>query len=222
MPIMLRALRIRAEILGLSESVKDCQYNAGLYYETHDDIINALHMYKKCGASDRIKSLLIRNARQELGTARYYELKDYYFELGEDEIEKVPVLMSGMSMVYAILMQEEKSEYWYNRLVRFVCESSGGEYREAVSCLSYLDISLAHRGSKNIQETLTKAFSLVESNIQMPGFSTTGNIPSVLNGGKDFCELTVNDREFISENGDMFERLLGAHGRGVADSVKTS
>ncbi len=58
--------------------------------------------------------------------------------------------MAGISMLYSLLMQEEESEYWYKKLKIFVATAKGGQKREGLSWLSYLDIALPHRGSLNM------------------------------------------------------------------------
>lgn len=219
MGIVLEALRRRAKSVYGVPQINQYAYNAGLYYETHDDIVSALAMYKKCDSSDRIKELLVRNARKNPGAGFYYEMKDYYFRLDEEDVIDNPVLMSGLSMLYGMLMQEEKSEYWYNKLKDFANCANGGELREAKSMLTYLDVSLAHRGSKGILDILTKAYHLLNKNISLPEFSTTSNLPSVINGGKDFCEFTKNDRLFVKTSGKMIEKVLGRHGYGLMDAA---
>lgn len=219
MPIVLTTLRARAEKNFGKKRINEYMYNAGLYYETHDELLKALALYEKSGSNDRIRELLICNARQNPGVGHYYELKDYYLKLKDEDIEGTPVLMSGVSMIYSMMLQKEKSEYWYNKLKEFVNTSKGGEYREAVSRLAFLDISLAHRGSKNITDILMNACEIFDKLTSIPEFSVTSNLPSVINGGKDFCALTVRDREFISKYGVKIEKLLGRYGKGLMDTA---
>ena len=115
-PVLITALRNRAAKVYGRERVKDFKYNAALYYEMHDEIIPALRLFEECGKTERIKNLLIRNARRNPGNGHYYELRRYYFNLDERELEDSPVLMAGMSMLCSMLMDGEKSEYWYEKL----------------------------------------------------------------------------------------------------------
>ena len=48
------------------------------------------------------------------------------------------------------MMQEKESEYWYRKLEKFASTAKGGQKREAVSRLAYLDIALPHRGSADM------------------------------------------------------------------------
>ena len=127
-----------------------------LYYEMHDEVVPALRLFEECGKTERIKNLLIRNARMNPGNGHYYELRRYYFNMDEREIEDSPVLMAGMSMLHSMLMDDEKSEYWYEKLKAFATNAKGGVRREALSRLAYLDIGLPHRGSRDVLEIIKK------------------------------------------------------------------
>ena len=112
-PVLIRALRNRSAKIYGRERVKDFKYNAALYYEMHDEIVPALKLFEECGKQERIKNLLIRNARMNPGNGHYYELRRYYFNMDEREIEDSPVLIAGMSMLCSMLMDSEKSEYFH-------------------------------------------------------------------------------------------------------------
>jgi len=219
-PTLNHALQSRAvKVYGL-ERVKDFKYNAALYYEMHDEILPALRLFEECGKGDHIKSLLIRNARRNPGNGHYYELRRYYFNLDEQEIESSPVLMAGMSMLYSMLMEEEKSEYWYQKLAAFGKKAKGGVLREAQSQLAYLDIALPHRGSRNILDIMKNIPAmLLDNGIRFPEFSVTSNIPSTMNGGKDFCHWSLNDTRIAKTFGPLVERILGRYGKGLVKAA---
>ena len=80
----------------VGQDVQDFKYNAALYYEMHDEVVPALKLFEECGKTERIKNLLIRNARMNPGNGHYYELRRYYFNLDEREIADSPVLMAGV------------------------------------------------------------------------------------------------------------------------------
>lgn len=115
-PQLLRALRRRAAREFDPAQRADHAYNAGLYYEMQGQIVSALDMFERCGKKERIRGLLIRNARLNPGNGHYFELRRYYLQMEEKELEDSPVLMAGMSMLYSLLMQEKESEYWYGKL----------------------------------------------------------------------------------------------------------
>lgn len=215
-PILLRALRHRAETVYGSERIREYAYNAGLYYETHDCICEALAMYEKSGSDDRIRALLIRNARRNPGNGHYYEMRKYYLALQPEVIEDSVVLMAGMSMLYSLLMMPKESEFWYEKLKSYEKMAKGGEKREAMNRLAYLDIALPHRGSVHVLEMIKRLPTLLfNKGISLSEMSVTSNIPSVMNGGKDFCEWSKQDRKLAASIGAMFERVFGRYGKGM-------
>lgn len=215
-PILLKALRILSEKEYSSSQLKEFAYNAGLYYETQDDVVKALDMYEKSGNAGRIKELLIRNSRRNPGNGHFYELKKYYLNLPEEEIEKSPILMAGMSMLYCMLMQKEESEYWYNKLKAFEKQAKGGDKREALSRLVYLDIALPYRNNAEVLKSIKSIPAILfDKGIRLQEFSVTSNLPSTMNGGKDFCSWSKKDKEIAASIGKIVERLLGRYGKGI-------
>ena len=219
-PQLLKALRRRAVREYGSAQRADYAYNAGLYYEMQGQIVSALAMFEQCGKKERIKGLLVRNARLNPGNGHYFELRHYYLQMEEKELEENPVLMAGMSMLYSLLMQEEESEYWYQKLARFVASAKGGRRREAVSRLAYLDIALPHRGSADMLDIMKKIPVLIfDKGLDLPEFSVTSNCPSTMNGGKDFCHWSGEDRKLASTIGKLVERVLGRYGKGLVKAA---
>lgn len=215
-PVLLHALRERAaQALG-EEQIKTCQKNAGVWYEMNGQIPQALEMYERCGAYAQIRELLIRNARMNPGSGHYYELRRYYLGMDESEAAKSPVLMAGLSMLHSMLMDPEKSEFWYEKLAEFAKTATGGAKREAKSRLCYLDIGLPHRGSRDVLKIMLRAPAmLLDQGVALPEFSVTSNVPSTMNGGKDFCRWSRSDRALARTVGPLVERVLGRYGKGL-------
>ena len=71
-PVLVQALRNRALKVYGTERFKDFQYNAALYYEMHNETVPALRLFEECGKTERIKNLLIHNARMNPGNGHYY------------------------------------------------------------------------------------------------------------------------------------------------------
>ncbi|NBI18967.1 hypothetical protein D1841_15690 [Neglecta sp. X4] len=219
-PVLVQALRNRALKVYGTERFKDFQYNAALYYEMHNETVPALRLFEECGKTERIKNLLIHNARMNPGNGHYYELRRYYFGLDEQEIEDSPVLMAGISMLYSMLMDREKSEYWYEKLKTFATAAKGGVRREAQSRLAYLDIGLPHRGSRDVLEVMKRIPALLfDKGNKLPEFSVTSNLPSTMNGGKDFCHWSPNDTVLAKTVGPLVERVLGRYGKGLTKAA---
>lgn len=191
-------------------------YNAGRMYEIYGDIPNALQMYEKCGDEQSILRLLVANARQNPATGHYFELRRYYLMLPEESIAASPVLTAGMSMLQSILMNPEESERWYEKLEKFAREHEGSARREAKNRLLYLDIGLPHRGTVQMVDLLKHAGTLLkDGKVILPEFSVTSNLPSLMNGGKDFCEWSKKDRELAASIGKLVEFVLGNYGKGL-------
>ena len=215
-PQLIRALRRRAAKEYSPQERADHAYNAGLYYEMQGQIVPALAMFEQCGNKERIRELLIRNARLNPGNGHYFELRRYYLQMEEKELEESPVLMAGMSMLYSLMMQEKESEYWYRKLEKFASTAKGGQKREAVSRLAYLDIALPHRGSADMIDIMKRMPALIfDRGMSLPEFSVTSNYPSTMNGGKDFCHWSREDRKLAATIGKLVERVLGRYGKGL-------
>lgn len=217
---LLSALRERALQTFGSEQYKRILHRAGMYYEAGGQDGLALEVYKKCGSNENIRDLLIRNAQKHMGVGYYFEMRKYYFQLDESDIEKSVILMTAMSMLYSVMMDEEKSEYWYGRLKEYSRKASGAEKKEALSRLVYLDISLPHRGSAGVLDVMKSVPALLfDKGIGLPEFSVTSNMPSTMNGGKDFCNWSPRDREIAGLFGKLVERILGAYGKGLVSAA---
>ena len=215
-PVLLHALRKKAQQSLGEEQIKNCRKSAGVWYEMDGQISQALEMYEQSGSQGQIRELLIRNARVNPGAGHYYELRRYYLGMDEEEAAKSPVLMAGLSMLHSMLMDPKKSEYWYEKLSEFAKTAQGGAKREAKSRLSYLDIGLPHRGSRDVLKIMFRAPAmLLDQGISLPEFSVTSNIPSTMNGGKDFCKWSRSDRALARTVGPLVERVLGSYGKGL-------
>jgi LuxR family maltose regulon positive regulatory protein len=146
----------KQNLLWTEAEITENYRRAADYYEMHEDIPNALKYYRKAGATQRIKELLIRNANMHPGTGQYVETQEYYFELPDEEIKDSPVLMAGMSMLCDLILLPEKSEKWYHQLQLFFedPQNSKEKRREAKTRLAYLDIALPHRGINGIMRIM--------------------------------------------------------------------
>lgn len=215
-PLLIEALRRSAlNTFGLN---KYNQYinNAGLYYEMQDDYETAIRMYESSGNKEAIRNILIRSARRHPGAVNMYELRHYYLSLEESDIVSSPVLMSVMSMIQSIMMNPEKSEYWYDKLKQFSESKKGAEKREANEQLLYLDIGLPHRGSVDLSDVFLRTPGIIKNGgMKLPEFSVTNNQPSVMNGGKDFCSWSKRDELMADTIGRLVEKMLGDMGKGL-------
>lgn len=83
-------------------------------------------------------------------------------------------------------------------------------YKEVRGKLAYLDISLPQRSSKGIAENIDNYFKiLTDKSLQTPTFSVTSMLPSLMNGGKDFCSWSKHDELLYKTIRKPMEAILG-------------
>ncbi|MGN1148680.1 MAG: LuxR C-terminal-related transcriptional regulator [Lachnospiraceae bacterium] len=217
---MLRGMRRRLMTRYTKEQRDELYYNAGLYYEQTGQVTEALKMYETCGNENRIGMILTENARKNPGSGYLYELRHYYLTLPEENIQNSIEMTAGMCMLQSILMNKEESERWYEILKLQEKMRTGNEKKAVRSWLAYLDIALPHRGSDNLIELMKNAFILLTNRqLSLPEFSVTSNLPSQMNGGKDFCEWSRRDRELAATIGKTVSVVLGKYGKGFVDNA---
>ena len=56
---------------------------------------------------------------------------------------------------------------------------------------------------------------ITDRKVHIPELSVTSNLPSMMNGGKDFCEWSRKDRELAVSLGKIIEFVLGKYGKGL-------
>ena len=216
--MMVKGLRRNLLINYGEDRCNELYYNAGHYYRVHGDDMKALSMFEKCGATYQIMELLVENARRDPSAGFLYELRKYYFALDEEATEKSVELMAGKSMLYAMILDFDTSDYWYDKIAEHRDSHTGNEKRSAKTWVSYLNIALPQRGSKNAVEIIKDIGKLIMSReITMPKVSMTSNLPSLMNGGKDFCDWSKRDKELAKSIGKILEFVFKKNGGGLVD-----
>lgn len=193
---------------------------AALYYELHDELDKALDCYSLAGEQSKVSALLVKNAEQHPGVGYYHEMQNYYFALPREEILKSTSLMCGMSMITAMCLDYEASEHWYSELQGYAArlEKTDSEYKVVRGKLAYLDIALPQRVSKGLIEVIGNVFrAMTDKQLKVPSFSVTSTLPSLMNGGKDFCEWSKKDDLMYATMRKPLETVLGRDGVGLAD-----
>lgn len=196
---------------------------AALSYELAEDYGRALHCYVHSGNTDKVRDLLVKNAEMHPGMGHYLEMEPYYRALPEEEIRQSPALMQGMSMLCALHMDYNGSEQWYNALKTYLAGcTTTDQKREAKGRLAWLDIGLPQRRVEETADLFPKVFALLRSKeIRLPAFSVTSNLPSVMNGGKDFSPWSKRDSLLYAALRLPVEAVLGRDGVGLADCALT-
>ena len=200
------------------EQIYELYYNAGLYYRMHGQVMQALEMFQKCRHVGQISEILIDNAKYNPSITYIYELRKYYLEMDETAVKGRVELIAGLCMIQSLRLDVEKSEYWYSVLQEKERMAEGKTKRLAKSYLAYLDIALPHRGSSNIADLIKKSAALLMNReISLPEFSITSNAPTMMNGGKDFCEWSRRDKELANTLGKIIPLVLGKAGEGLVE-----
>ena len=204
-----------------TETQKQAIYNrGGLYYELNNDYGRAMECYASSGDYHKISELLIKNAEKDPGSGYYWEMEKYYNRLPDEEVRTSPALMQGLSMLRALEMDYEKSEYWYEQLAQYAAHKDRNDaaYKEARSRLAWLDISLPQRGVQKLTEIIPNVFQLLlNKEVTLPQFSVTSNLPSIMNGGKDFSEWSKKDDFLYATIRKPVVAVLGRNGVGLPD-----
>ena len=219
-PLLLETLRERAVKAFGRRRCNQLLYHAGRFEELHGHTAQALTIYRQCGEEDSVHALLVREARKHMGVGNYWALRHFYQALSPEEAEQEPVLMTALSALYSVLMNTEKSEYWYSRLAEYAARAKGDDRDEANTQLVYLDIILPHRGSENLVQVIRAASTLIRnSGDVLRPVSLTNNQPSLMNGGKDFCEWSKTDLLLAATLGPVVEKMLGKSGIGLVQTA---
>ncbi len=215
-PIMREALYKELQRRYSQEQINGFIRNIALYYEMSGSEARAIEFYASCHDADKIRDLLVRNAKVNSDYGFFYEMRRYYLALTDSEIESESCLIAAMSLLYSALLNVERSEYWYGRLKERLKTAGGLEKRKIMVEIAYLDLALPHRGSANILETIQSEYVLMkEKGATFPELSVTNCIPSLINGGKDFCEWTKRDMDIAEKYGKNISAFLGSYGKGL-------
>lgn len=219
-PIFRRFLEWELITQESTEGQNEIYRRAGHYYELRDEYDHALACYQRCKDHRRVSELLVKNGRQHPGTAHYYEMEQYYYALPREEILRSPDLMSAMSMLTALSLDVDASEEWYQELKDYAkrLKRTDADYAEARDRLIFLNISLPQRGSDDLVEMLAALFkAMKDKDLKIPEFSVTSTLPSIMNGGKDFCSWSRMDDMLYATMKHPIETVLGRDGIALAD-----
>ncbi|NLU24892.1 MAG: hypothetical protein GXW99_09370 [Clostridiales bacterium] len=214
-------LQKKQQTLCTAVHIRQIYQNAGLYYELEDDLPHAMEYYSKAGNLDKLSALLIENSNQNASNAQFYETEPYYRSLPQDLIERSPELMSALSMLESLCCHPDESEKWYAALERYQnrLDKNSPSYKIAREKLLYLSIALPHRGSVQVLDLIRSASELCGGKLHLQEISVTGDMPSLMNGGKDFTEWSKRDKSIYTLLKAPVELIFGKCGVGLADAA---
>ncbi len=205
----------------LSEDALARQYEiSALYYTLHDDIRSALRFYKMAGNTRKIAELLLKSTRNNQSMSFFYELREYFFELPYETVIQYPELISMISMIYSIICNIDESERYFDMLTEIENDekSDAAMKKRAREELAYLTISLPHRGTNSIVKIVKSLASIILSrDMSINVMSVTADMPSLVNGGKDFSEWTKSDRFLYKTMRKPLQTVVGKNALGLPD-----
>lgn len=200
------------------EKIKEIYDNAGRYFKRHKKILEAYNMYDKSGNKSQQLEILIENARLNPSDGYLTELKQAYLDLDEETIKEHPELIAAVCMLYSINLDIPNSDYWYDVLKEQSSLLSGQVQKVAKRYLTYLDVACIHKPGKNVL-SLFKSMTgtIFDKTIVVPEWALTCNGPTLMNGGRDFCEWSKNDREIYAAMSAPFKTIFGKSSAGMAE-----
>lgn len=205
----------------VSDGEEKMLYNrAALYYEIQGQLDKALDYYSLAGERKKIRDLLIRKAEDHPGLGHYDQLRDHYFSLSRQEVLGSISLMAVMSMISALCLDFEASEDWYQELIDRASglKKKDDQYRQILGKILYLDIALPQRGVKDLAKIMTNVIKLSKKGpLDLPAFSVTSTLPSVMNGGKDFSVWSKRDDFLYKTMKKPLDFVLGKDAIGLAE-----
>jgi LuxR family transcriptional regulator, maltose regulon positive regulatory protein len=202
------------------ESIKRIYNNAGVYYEGELDIVNALACYSKADNTEKMAELLIFNLENYACASNERLLAKYFEQVDPETIAETPELLSYLAMLKSLQMLPEESEKYVSMLEDLGrrVRKTDSRYKVIQEKLVYLSIAIPHRGSKRLSRLFIKlAPYCLKNGIRVQKMSISGNMPSLLNGGKDFCRWLRRDKLLYSVLKKPIEQVLGASSAGLAD-----
>lgn len=211
----------RKELMS-EEKTKYLLENAGLYYELENDYATAMKYYDMADDMDKLSELLIENSKKNAVEAQFFYTEKYYRRLPKDIILQSPIFMSTMAMLESMRFRPEESEKWYDCLVEYKNNigKSNMNYKLARDKINYLDIALPHRESTNVVElVINVAKSLTGGSSVFQDVAITGNLPSILNGGKDLTGYAKNAAKITKIIKKPGEIVFGKYTIGLPDAA---
>lgn len=203
-----------------TEEEKDLHNRAALYFQMKRQLPEALKQCSLAGNRKRAVAILEQNAEENTDKRYFFDTRDFYLNLSEQEIENSPALMSGLSILYSICRLPGDSERLYRKLQEYR-DSRTLTQEEKMSVqgwLCRLDIILPHRGDISLIHVLKKTADCIRSGeaILWP-FSVTDGLPGILNGGKDLSRWMKHDRELAGILKEPLRVVLGRNAAGIVD-----
>lgn len=190
-PFFLAYLREKTEALFPPEKRAEILRRAGSFFlHQQKDMPAAADAYLRAGDMVDLARVLTEFSRLHPGEGDYPRMEPYFLALPE-EMAADPNLICGYAMLHSLRLRPDESDRWAAKIdaILETAPRKSTLHRTAASCRTWLNIALPHRGSAPVRDMLLSAAALRRGGgPALRTVSITGNAPSLLSGGKDFCE----------------------------------
>ena len=213
-------LLVKEEDIFTEEQRRIFYYRVAIYYEKNNNLMEALKYYSMAKDYDKVVEILIYNLDSYGGSSNFKETYTFYYSLPEETVLQSPELLSAMAMLCSVMMNEEKSKYYLNKLDELINSIDKNDYRlnKAIEKRAYLNIAIPHSGIIDIMKKIVDTAKCCISNgISLKMVSVTGNLPSLMNGGKDFCQWSKHDKLLHKLMSKPIRQALGRNADGLRD-----
>lgn len=222
LPIFRRFLAKKRQANMSQQQIDESNEKLGRYYEERNRLSEAMQFYYEADMHDKVRELLILNThRNHTGTVQYYEMEKYYLMLSQEEIQENTFLMGALSMLYSLRGEWERSESYAAMIDAQLSQASpkSPKYYELLNQKLYLCVALPHRGNIQVVKTIAMGARLVTAGKmqEIPRMCVTGTLPSIMNGGKDFCSWSRHDELLYNFLGEPLRLFLGSYTRALPE-----
>lgn len=198
-------LRWKAEReLGEDRRRRLCRLGAAWYAE-HGDHASAVRHFEDAGSRSDVVSALIRAVREQVNADCLCRLYPAFQHLTREEAVSSPELLYALSRLSGLMMEPEQAELWYREL-----ESRYGAPGNVAA-----EFYLLHLDRCLFKGEGRPGFNCSAPGRSFPCVSTTGGLPSVLQGECVFSDELLRTPQLLSKDVRRAAELPGRHGIGL-------
>lgn len=162
--------------------------SCGEYYEKEEpNLLYAVEYYILSKDYEKAVQILSNKNIQHLGIINYSEIEQYILKIPKNIIERSPYLCINLAHMYRLNEQDIEAEYWYEKFNKILLskKSDKAEYLKLYQMLIYYKICKETTNDIKLADYIKLLGNLNLMTNQIKDITITGNMPSILNGGKD-------------------------------------
>jgi len=149
----------------------------------------------------------------------YMELEPYMRQVPENYVINDPLLLHAYAMMESIHGNKKKSEEYVHLVEQYISQMPADteECKQLKSIYGYLQITLPYQKPEKLfqqLEQLNSVGKMVQYKINI-----SGNTPSLLHGGRDFCMYMNLAKEVMAQVFDVLPVFLGDNCGGFKDTM---